>query len=213
MTTKPRATAASSPLAGLVGVDRDVSASADGPRERRAPGSEGVGLGSRQEVIQGYERSPKDVLRVVVFAATTLVLLAVTLWAEDAVLGFERDLIALLAFLSSSVERVVHGVLVVAMLLVQVVALVVPLVLRRYRLFGYLFGAIVLSGIARPSAASSSPIPSGSSSGSPQRVHSSSSASPSRRHGAWCSAGWCRSCDARSTASRRCSVSPPRWWR
>lgn len=145
MTTEPRATDASSPLAGLDGVDGDSSASADGPRERHAPGSEVIGAGSRQEVIQGYERSPKDVLRVVVFAVTTLVFLGVTLWAEDAVLGFERDLIELLAFLSSSVERVVHGVLVVAMLLVQVVALVVPLVLRRYRLFGYLFGAIVLS--------------------------------------------------------------------
>ena len=98
-----------------------------------------TGLGSREEATRGYVRSPEDVLRVVVFGFLMLVLMALTRWAQDSITGFEEDLIDLLGFVSPTIERVIKGALEVAVGLVGIFVLLVPLISRRYRLFGYLF--------------------------------------------------------------------------
>ena len=144
-----------------------VEVSAAGDRDR--PGSGGaaiVGVGAREEVIERYERSPRDVLRVVTFAAISLAMLAITIWAEDSVLGLEQDLIALFGVFSPSVERVIHGALVLVTSGIGVGLLLVPLVLKRYRLFGYLlvafviayFNALVLIVVVRLGAAVRNPV-------------------------------------------------------
>jgi uncharacterized protein (TIRG00374 family) len=105
------------------------------------------GSGANQEAIERYVRSPEDVLRLVVFAVVTLVVLALTLWVEDSILGFEEDLIALFGFLNSTVERILLGSLDVLIVVVTVTLLVIPLATKRYRLFGYLFAASTLAAV------------------------------------------------------------------
>jgi undecaprenyl-diphosphatase len=112
-----------------------------------------TGLGSRQEATRGYTRSPEDVLRIVVFATLTLFLMALTRWAQDSITGLEEDLIELLGFVSPTIERVIKGALEVIVALVGVGMLLIPLINRRYRLFGYLFAAqtlaLVLMGLVQ----------------------------------------------------------------
>ena len=106
-----------------------------------------TGLGSRQEATRGYTRSPEDVLRIVVFATLTLFLMALTRWAQDSITGLEEDLIELLGFVSPTIERVIKGALEIIVALVAVGMLLIPLINRRYRLFGYLFAAQLLASV------------------------------------------------------------------
>lgn len=106
-----------------------------------------TGLGSRQEATRGYTRSPEDVLRIVVFATLTLFLMALTRWVQDSITGLEEDLIELLGFVSPTIERVIKGALEIIVALVAVGMLVIPLINRRYRLFGYLFAAQLLASV------------------------------------------------------------------
>lgn len=78
------------------------------PTDNR-PSPDVSGVGATQEEIRRYVRSPEDVLRLVVFATITLVLLGLTVWVEDSILGFEQDIIALFGFLSPTIERVLLG--------------------------------------------------------------------------------------------------------
>jgi len=105
------------------------------------------GAGATQEETRRYTRSPEDVLRLVVFAAITLVLLGITLWVEDSILGFEEDIVALFGFLSPTIERVLLGSLEVVIVVVTLALLVIPLVTKRYRLFGYLFAASIVASV------------------------------------------------------------------
>jgi undecaprenyl-diphosphatase len=98
--------------------------------------------------IVGYARSPSDGLRLLVYAVLALALLAVTRWAQDALLGFERDVVRLLDFLDAPFERILAGVAQLFVLIVGLGVFAVPLVLRRVRLFGYLLVAnVVASGL------------------------------------------------------------------
>jgi uncharacterized protein (TIRG00374 family) len=112
-----------------------------------APELEVSGSGATQESIRRYVRSPEDVLRLVVFTVITLVLFGLTLWVEDSILGFEEDIVALFGFLSPSIERVLLGSLEVVIIVVTIALLVIPLVTRRYRLFGYLFAASIVASV------------------------------------------------------------------
>ena len=105
------------------------------------------GAGATQEEIRRYIRSPEDVLRLVVFATIALVLLALTVWVEDSILGFEQDIIALFGFLSPTIERVLLGSLEVGIAVVNLALLVIPLATKRYRLFGYLFAASIAAAV------------------------------------------------------------------
>src|SRR3954447_20518793 len=56
--------------------------------------------------IVGYARSPSDVLRLLLYGSVALLLLLVTRYAQDAVLGFERDVVSALSFLEPPAARV-----------------------------------------------------------------------------------------------------------
>lgn len=108
-------------------------------------GTDLTGTGAREEVTRRYVRSPQDVLRLVTFAVLTLVFIAVTIWLEDAVIGVEEDIVELFGFLSPSIERVLHGGIEIVAALIGVVVYLVPIVTRRYRLFGYIALASISS--------------------------------------------------------------------
>ena len=71
-----------------------MAAVRDAPDWAAAPGSNG----RSQEKITGYVRSPSDVLRTVVYALATLVLVLLAKWSRDAVLALDEDLIQRLSF-------------------------------------------------------------------------------------------------------------------
>ena len=96
-----------------------------------------TGRGAFAESTRSYVRSPRDVLRFVVFAVSSLVLIAVTIGLEDGVVGIEEDIVELFGFISPTVERVLHGTVEVTAALIALAALLLPLVTRRTRLFGY----------------------------------------------------------------------------
>jgi uncharacterized membrane protein YbhN (UPF0104 family)/tRNA A-37 threonylcarbamoyl transferase component Bud32 len=100
-----------------------------------------VGEGARQEVTTAYVRSPRDVLRLAVFAVISLVLLGLTLGVDDAVLAFEEDVVGLFGFLTPTIERIVQGGLEILVLAASLIVYLVPLFTRRYRLFGYVAAA------------------------------------------------------------------------
>src|SRR5262249_32133987 len=70
-----------------------------------------------------------------------VVLLVVTRYAQDAVLGFERDVVSALGFLEPPAERVLDGVAQLLWVMAGLGVLVFPFALRRYRLLGYLIVA------------------------------------------------------------------------
>jgi undecaprenyl-diphosphatase len=102
--------------------------------------------GFETEEILGYTRSASDVLRLLVYGAAALVLLAVARYAQDAVLGFERDFVSALGFLEPPAERVLEGVAQLLALVVGIGILVVPFLLKRFRLLGYLILANIVAG-------------------------------------------------------------------
>lgn len=110
--------------------------------------SDVTGSGAQEEGTRRYTRSPEDVLRLVVFASVTLLLVGLTKWATDSIIGLERDLIELLGFVSPTIERVLEGVIEVVGLIVLLGLLAIPLITKRYRLFGYIFGASIFASLA-----------------------------------------------------------------
>ena len=97
-----------------------------------------------QEEITGYVRSPSDVLRTVVFTVAILLLVVLAKWSRDAVQSLEDELIQRLSFVPPEVERILAGALSLAVLVAVTAAWAVPLLIRRYRLFGYLLVGVVL---------------------------------------------------------------------
>jgi undecaprenyl-diphosphatase len=87
--------------------------------------------------IIGYRRSPSDVLRLILFSLATVGLLALTRWAEGTVRAFESDVVALFGGLNPSVERALSQTLSVTAGILGLAAYVPPLLLKRYRLIGY----------------------------------------------------------------------------
>lgn len=95
--------------------------------------------------IVGYVRSPSDVLRLLLYGTVALVLLLVTRYAQDAVLGFERDVVSALSFLEAPAARVLDGVAQLLWVVASLGVLVFPFALRRYRLLGYLIVANIVT--------------------------------------------------------------------
>ena len=103
--------------------------------------------------IVGYVRSPSDVLRLLAYGTVAVVLLLVTRYAQDAVLGFERDVVSALSFLEPPAERVLDGIAQLLWVLASLGVLVFPFALRRFRLLGYLIVAnIVASALVHQEA-------------------------------------------------------------
>ena len=111
-------------------------------------GTDRTGDGSREEITHRYVRSPQDVLRLVTFAVVSLGLVAATIWLEDAVIGVEEDIIEFFGFLTPTIERVLHGGVEMIAALVLLGVYLVPLFVKRYRLFGYIAVASVSSSLA-----------------------------------------------------------------
>ncbi|MDX2379710.1 MAG: flippase-like domain-containing protein [Acidimicrobiia bacterium] len=111
-----------------------------------------VGSGATEEVIRRYVRSPEDVLRLVVFATVTLTLLALATWVEDSIVGLERDLIELFGFVTPAIERVLHGTVEVIVVVATLLVWLVPLVTKRYRLFGYIISASLVASVLMSAA-------------------------------------------------------------
>ena len=51
--------------------------------------------------IVGYRRSPSDVVRLILFGLATVLLLALTRWAEDTVIAVQSDVVELFGTLNS----------------------------------------------------------------------------------------------------------------
>ena len=97
--------------------------------------------------IVGYRRSPTDVVRLVLFGIATIALLALTRWAEHTVLAFENDVASLFGGLNPSVEHALNQTLSVAAGIVGLAVFLPPLLLKRYRLIGYIVVAYVATAI------------------------------------------------------------------
>ena len=118
------------------------------------------------ESVAGYERSPEDLLRLVVSAAAALLVVLATKLLADATGGLEIDFVELVAVESQELLRVLEGILTLVALTLGLLTLVMPLLTRRLRTFGYvlvsaigvslLMGAIDawldLSGVANSAA-------------------------------------------------------------
>src|SRR3712207_5287058 len=77
----------------------------------------------------GYHRSPRDLLRLVVYLLLLVAAALPTRYAERAVLGLESDVVALMDGLPRGLERVLVGVLQITVVAAAVaVVAVVPLV-------------------------------------------------------------------------------------
>ena len=83
----------------------------DGPTAVGGAAQDVFGAGTTEELTVRYRRSPRDLLRLIVYAVSTILLIALTVGVEDSILGFEQDLVRVFDFLSPTVERVLHGAL------------------------------------------------------------------------------------------------------
>lgn len=107
-----------------------------------------TGSGRTEEAAVSYERSPRDVLRLVVFGVTSLVLVLIVRYAKNSTSGLEDDIIALLDFLPHSVQRIVNGVMQILVLVIGLIVLAVPIYRKNWRLLGYLvLGNVICSGL------------------------------------------------------------------
>lgn len=104
------------------------------------------------EEIVGYVRSASDVLRLFTFAMVAVLLLALARWAQDGLLGIERDIIGLFEFVSPAAERLLAGAGQTGQVLVFFAVLVPPFLTRRYRLLGYLLTGNIVTGIVMSGA-------------------------------------------------------------
>jgi uncharacterized membrane protein YbhN (UPF0104 family)/tRNA A-37 threonylcarbamoyl transferase component Bud32 len=104
-----------------------------------------AGSGVTEEVADRYQRSPRDLLRLIVWVVATAVIVAVFIGVQDSVLGFELDVLRAFDFLTPSIERVLQGALEWTGYAIGLVFLLVPLLTRRYRLLLYLVVANVLA--------------------------------------------------------------------
>ncbi len=111
----------------------DQPAAVRGPAQNTA-----VDVFGADDDIVGYRRSPSDALRLILFGAATVGLLALTRWADSTVLAFESDVVALFRGLNPSVERALNQILSVAAAVMGAAVYVPPLILKRYRLIGYI---------------------------------------------------------------------------
>ena len=93
--------------------------------------------------VLGYERSPLDVLRLLGFAAGTLMLALLTKYLREGIDGLEENITSVLEVPWSWAQLTVDVLLIVVVVVAGLAALVVPLITKRFRLFGYVLIANV----------------------------------------------------------------------
>lgn len=118
-----------------------------------APSEQGELFDVHAEVVD-YERSPLDVLRLVLFAAGTLVIVLLNRYLREGWGGIEENLTEVLQVPWSWAELVVDVLLIVVVAAATLSVLVVPLVTGRWRLLGYVVAAnvstvLLLGALAR----------------------------------------------------------------
>jgi undecaprenyl-diphosphatase len=104
-----------------------------------------AGLPFEHDDVVGYTRSPSDILRLLAYTVLAGFLLLLTRYAQDSVLGFERDVVNALDFIEPPAARVLDGAAQLLWLVASLAILVIPFLLRRYRLLGYLIVASIVS--------------------------------------------------------------------
>jgi uncharacterized protein (TIRG00374 family) len=118
----------------------------------RGPSQTAVEVFHLDDDIVGYSRSPGDAVRLIVFSLATIALLVLTRWAESTALPFESDVVALVGRLNSSVQHALNQTLSITAGIMSVAVFVPPLLLKRYRLIGYIVVAnlatVLLVGLA-----------------------------------------------------------------
>ena len=97
--------------------------------------------------VLGYERSPLDVLRVLGFAVGTLLIALLTKYLRNGIDGIEENLTAVLEVPWSWAQLTVDVLLIVAVAVASLAVLVVPLVTKRFRLFGYVLVANIATTV------------------------------------------------------------------
>ncbi len=137
---KSRLSSGIAPRSSLSRVD-----TSDGPRIGLAAG---IAAAATDEHIVGYQRSPSDVIRLLVYGAMALLLLVLTRWAPATVTGFQRDLVGLVNNVNPTIERLITGAAQIVVAIVAIAVFVPAFVLRRYRLLGYILVGNIVSGTA-----------------------------------------------------------------
>lgn len=99
------------------------------------------------EGIRSYERSPADLLRLLVSTVAAIGIVVVTKVMPDAVGGVQADFVDLLAVRSADLVRALEGLLVLTTVGLLLVTLLLPLLTRRLRIFGYVILANVLCAV------------------------------------------------------------------
>jgi undecaprenyl-diphosphatase len=135
------------------GMERTTGTALPSPRPPRAtatppeaaPRAAAPGGSHTDEVVTGYERSPSDVLRTVVFAVLALLLVTLARWSRDETTALDEDLVQRLSFLTPAVGRVLAGAVTLLVLASVLAAWGTPLVTRRSRLAGHLLVGGVLA--------------------------------------------------------------------
>lgn len=105
-----------------------------------------------EEEVLGYRRSSVDLLRLLTYLVISAAAIVATVLVEDSVVRLEADLVRLVDRLSSTIVRIVHGVIEWIALVTIGAFVLIPLVTRRSRLFGYvavsgLLAAGLMSGV------------------------------------------------------------------
>ena len=95
-----------------------------------------------------FERSPLDVYRLVVYTAGALVVVLSTKYLREGTDGLEENLSSLLSVNTQALRDALDVTFVVGTFLASLAVLVVPLVMRRWRVFGYVLSANLLAGAA-----------------------------------------------------------------
>lgn len=98
-------------------------------------------------LVVTYERSPLDVLRLVLFATATIVVLLATRYVRDGVDGIEESITNLLQLEWHGFRLAVDLLLVSVVVVASLVVLVVPAVTRRWRVLGYVLAANVTTSL------------------------------------------------------------------
>lgn len=104
-------------------------------------------LDSDSEVVS-YDRSPVDLFRLVVWAAAATAVAFATRYLRAGTDGIEENLSSLLTVDSANVRVALDVLLLATSVIATLVVLIIPLVTRRWRLFGYVFSANILASIA-----------------------------------------------------------------
>jgi undecaprenyl-diphosphatase len=104
-------------------------------------------LDADSEVVS-YDRSPVDLFRLVVWATAAAAVAFATRYLRTGTDGIEENLSSLLTVDSGNVRVALDVLLLAASVIASLVVLIIPLLTRRWRLFGYVFSANILASLA-----------------------------------------------------------------